>query len=192
MRPRRRDVPASSGAAVERGAPTALPVRVEGIPSALTERRQWVAWRWEWDADRHEWTKVPVNAQTGGRASVTNPAHWVAFGDALAYADVHGLPGIGFVVTRDDPFTGIDLDKCRDPMTGALALWATEIVDEFASYTEVTPTGTGVRIWIVGTVVGLVAEGRSGCRTTKPPKIEVYSADRYFTVTGHPLDGDGE
>jgi putative DNA primase/helicase len=177
------------GASTARDAPRVLPVRPDAIPSALIERPQWVAWRWEWSVERGDWTKVPVNVHTGARASVTNPAQWVAFGEALAYADVHGLPGIGFVVTRDDPFTGIDLDECRDPATGALAPWAASIVGEFASYTEVTPSGTGVRIWIVGTVVGLVAEGRSGCRTTKSPKIEIYSADRYFTVTGHRLDG---
>jgi putative DNA primase/helicase len=168
--------------------PETLPVRVDGIPSALTSRPQWVGWRWEWSTERGEWTKVPVNAKTGGRASSTNPASWTTFGDALAYADYHDLPGVGFVVSLDDPFTGIDLDRCRNPATGSLEPWAAEVVQAFDSYTEVTPTGTGVRIWIVGTVIGLVAEGRKGRRTTAPPKIEIYSAERFFTVTGERLE----
>ena len=59
------------------------------------------------------------------------------------------------MVTRDDPYVGIDLDDCRNPETGEIAAWAQEIIDRFDSYTEVSPTGTGVRI-LIRTATGLL------------------------------------
>jgi putative DNA primase/helicase len=96
----------------------------------------------------------------------------------------HNLPGIGFVVTPQDPFVGIDLDHCRHPETGDIAAWARHIVDDFDSLTEITPSETGLRIWIT-THDGLLPGGAHGRR--KGP-VEVYSAGRFFTVTGHRLE----
>lgn len=53
---------------------------------------------------------------------------------------------VGFVFTRDDPFVGIDLDHCRDPETGKIKPWALEIVAKLNSYSEVSPSGTGLHI----------------------------------------------
>jgi hypothetical protein len=112
------------------------------LPAAVIDLPQWVAWRF---AQREgKWTKVPVDPRTGANASPTNPAHWATFGDALAYADVHGLPGVGFVFAASDPYCGVDLDGCRDPETGELEEWAAAIVDDLASYTELSPSEKGV------------------------------------------------
>jgi len=46
---------------------------------------------------------------------------------------------------------GIDLDKCRNPETGELEPEAQEIVRRMDSYTEVSPSGTGVHIYVIGT-----------------------------------------
>jgi primase-polymerase (primpol)-like protein len=164
--------------------PVALPVRLDGLPAALTERRQWVAWRFEWVAEAKadaggRWTKVPVNVHTGGRASSTNPAQWAPFGDALAYADTHGLPGVGFVFAAEDPFCGIDLDTCRDPDTGDLDAWAGAIVADLDSYAELSPSGTGVHV-IVAAALPVTSGRRKG-------RLEMYHAARYFTMTGHRL-----
>jgi putative DNA primase/helicase len=168
--------------------PTALPVCVDGVPTELTARDQWVAWRYDWDVERGEWTKRPYDARTRRLASPTDPATWSPFAAALAAANADGFDGIGYVVSREDPYTGIDLDACRDPATGTLADWAAAIVAAFASYTEITPSGTGIRIWIVGTIIGLATDGRAGRKATAPHKIEVYSGDRFFTVTGRTLE----
>jgi primase-polymerase (primpol)-like protein len=96
----------------------------------------------------------------------------------------HNLSGIGFVVTRHDPFVGIDLDDCRDPQTGAIEAWARQIVDHFDSLTEITPSETGLRIWIT-THDGLLPGGEQGRRKGR---IEIYGAGRFFTVTGHRLE----
>src|SRR5262249_15610356 len=120
-------------------------------------------------------------------ASSTDPATWCDFGTAVEVMTRRGWSGVGFVVTPDDPFTGIDLDDCRDPETGTLAPWAAEIVDLFRSYTEASPSGTGVRIWIVGTLIGLLPDGKQG---GKRGGIEAYSGGKYLTVTGHRIGED--
>jgi hypothetical protein len=166
--------------------PEVLPINVAAIPADLRERPQWVGWRWEWVESRDKpgkWTKLPVNARTGQEASSTDPSSWSDFATALAYARVRDLPGIGDVFSADDPFTGVDLDNCRDPETGAIEPWAAAIVAGLDSYTELSPSGTGVHV--------IVRATKPGPRCTKPVgavgKIEMYDASRYFTVTGHRL-----
>jgi putative DNA primase/helicase len=90
-------------------------------PEELRTKDQFVTWREE---DRGgDPTKVPYSIR-GGRASSTNPNTWAPFDDVIVYAEENGMDGIGFVFTEDDPYTGIDLDKCRNPETGEIEPWA--------------------------------------------------------------------
>lgn len=162
--------------------PPIRPVDVAGIPPELAALPQWLGWKWEWDGKK--WTKVPYDANTGRHASSTNPVTWASFEVAVTFMNSERLPGIGFVVTRDDPYVGVDLDNCRNPETGAIDAWAQQIVDDFDSYAEITPSETGLRIWIT-THSRLLPGGESGRRKGS---IEIYVADRYFTVTGHRLE----
>jgi primase-polymerase (primpol)-like protein len=162
--------------------PPTRPVNVAGIAADLAALPQWVCWKWSWIGGR--WTKVPYNAKTGGRASTSATTTWAPLGAALACMERNHFPGIGFVLTPDDPFVGIDLDRCRDPETGEIAAWARQIVDAFDSLTEITPSETGLRIWIT-THDGLLPGDAHGRR--KGP-VEIYGAGRFFTVTGHRLE----
>jgi putative DNA primase/helicase len=54
--------------------------------------------------------------------------------------------GIGLVLTEDDPYAAGDLDHCRDPQSGEIQPWAQAIVNRLQSYTEISPSGTGLRI----------------------------------------------
>src|SRR5271163_1982581 len=101
------------------GGGPSLPARHGG--AALKELRalpQWVCWRYEQRGDKL--TKPPVNPHTGRGASHSNPTHWGSYEQACKRAGRDKLPGIGFVLTADDGLTGIDLDECRDPDTGAI------------------------------------------------------------------------
>ena len=60
------------------------------------------------------------------------------------------MDGIGFVFTSDDRYTGIDLDKCRNPKTGEISPKAVEIVRLLNSYTEISPSGCGLHIILKG------------------------------------------
>lgn len=152
-------------------------------PASLLELAQWVTWRREQrqkpNGDIY-WTKVPYNPRNGHKAQTNNPRTWGTFAQATAAAKRARHDGVGFVVTREDPFVGIDLDHCRDAVTGELEAWARAIVEQMRSYTEVSPSGTGLRILVQGT---LPPQHR------KDGDIEMYENGRFFTMTGLHLDG---
>jgi putative DNA primase/helicase len=159
---------------IEAISPVVFPI--ENIPQELTERPQWVCWRYEEREDKM--TKVPY-AATGWRASSTDPTTWSTFDEALAAQQKRGYDGIGFVFSDADPYCGIDLDKCRNPKTGKISAWATKILERVpGGYVEASPSGTGIHIIVEGTVRG------GGMR--KGP-VEMYSRARFFTITGEPL-----
>jgi len=151
----------------------------DSLPDVLVQRSQWVCWRIE---ERNEKsTKIPVDPQTGGYASATDSATWTTIDAAIDYARSSTVvDGIGFVFTDDDAFVGIDVDDCRDAETGALSAEARDIVDRLDSYTEISPSGTGLHIIVRGNLPG--GRNRRG-------GIELYETARYFTVTGQRLDG---
>lgn len=139
----------------------------------------WVIWRTE--SRNGKATKVPHRADGRGKADSTDPETWATFETSAAKVKVNGASGLGAVLTP--PYIGIDLDNCRTPETGEIEEWAQAIVNSIDSYTEVSPSGRGLHIWIKGRLP------RGGNRKGS---IEMYDQDRYFTVTGNHLDGTPE
>ncbi|HEX6827104.1 MAG TPA: VapE domain-containing protein [Nitrospiraceae bacterium] len=171
------------------------PLDTPDIPDVLKAYRQWVLWRGVekiTEKGTIKLDKVPINAQTLQQASTTDPSTWHTFDACVAALETaleeweHDAPqryrggGIGFVFTAEDPFVGIDLDHCFDPTTGTIATWAQGYVTQLNSYTEITPSGTGLHTLVEGT---LPSQGR------KKGPIEMYDAGRFFTVTGWILQG---
>ena len=154
-------------------------IQFDTIPQALKDRKQWVVWRLVPKKSETKPTKIPYNAVTGGLASSTNPETWSTFEAASARFARGGYSGIGFTFDYDDPYAGIDLDHCRNPETGAIEPEAQAIITRLNSYAEISQSGAGVHIFVEGSV----PVGR------KSKQVEIYSDDRYFTVTGHHLTG---
>jgi len=145
----------------------------EAIPAALRSERRWMLWNLEWATNK--WTKLPKQAH-GGNAKSNDPATWASF-DAVREAYLRGgFDGIGFALGGG--FVGVDLDNCRDPQTGAGEEWAREIINALGSYTEVSPSGTGFKVFCLG-------EWHGGWtrKTHASGEVEVYTR-QYFTVTG--------
>jgi putative DNA primase/helicase len=162
-----------------------LRVIPEAIPPELKALPQWVVWRYTWDADRDEWTKVPLNPRTGNKASSTNPKAQTSFDFAYQrYQDSQTeswrFDGIGLVLRPENEIVGFDPDDCADPETGEIAPWALKIVQQVPTYWERSPTRTGLRGFGKGRKPG------SRCRTGD---FEMYSHGRYLCITGHHLDG---
>lgn len=156
----------------------------ENIPEELRSRAQWVTWRYAISHGRL--TKVPVSALTGRNASTTDACTWASFSvarDAVARNPL--LAGVGFVFAPDDPFCGVDLDHSRNPETGEIAPWAQEAIDLLGSYSEVSPSQTGVKIWARACLPG---KGRKKYGADGAA-IEMYDRGRFFTVTSHALPG---
>jgi hypothetical protein len=142
----------------------------------VKELAQWINWRYE-ERDG-KLTKVPVCPHTGELAAVNRPETWGTYDKAVLASKEHGHDGVGFVFTEEDPYSGIDLDECRDPETGEVGDWATELVEQLNSYTELSPSGGGVHILVKAK---LPLGGR------RKDQIEMYDTGRFFTVTGQHL-----
>jgi primase-polymerase (primpol)-like protein len=157
-------------------APTALPVIAHAIPDELKERRQFVAWKYV--SRGGKWTKVPINPDMGSHAQTDAPSTWGTFAQARDRQCTDRLPGVGYVFSPADPYCGIDFDKCRDPETGALDPEVRAMIGLLDSYSEISPSGTGVKV-----VIRAAITGDRNRKTT----IEMYDALRFFTLTGHRL-----
>lgn len=156
------------------------------IPAELAAPPRWVCWRSE-ERDGKP-TKVPYRPRGGARASATDPSHWSDLDTALAAAEDarRGYDGVGFVFAPNGGFAGVDLDDSLDE-DGRPLPWARAIIEKLASYTEVSPSGRGVKIFVRGE---LPQRDESGARARRRAgDIEMYDRERYFTVTGNHLAG---
>jgi hypothetical protein len=159
----------------------------------------WLAWRTEIRNGRP--TKVPYS--TPHRKAKSNDATtWTSFDAAAATAQaIGGELGIflGIECGAGYRLGGIDLDTCRDPITGKLTDWAERVVERFGSYAEISPSGKGVKIFFsylgddldeLRSILG-DRDGRAFKEPgdEHPPGIEVYVRFRYFAVTCDVLPG---
>lgn len=122
--------------------------------------------------------KLPIDPKTGKAADSTDPATWADYATAAAAVTPLGCRGVGFVL--GDGFAGIDLDHCIDPATGVVDDTALDIVDAMQSYTEISPSGTGLHILWRGEKAGKACRRALGSGVG----LEMYDGGRYFTVTG--------
>lgn len=158
------------------------PQRVRAnVPACLSERAQWVCWIYIVRDGKK--TKCPISPTNGGNASSTDPATWSTFEQALAACRACAeLEGVGFVFSADDPFAGVDLDNCIDLMTGRAKPWAQVFLGQLDSYSEVSPSGTGVKMFVRASKPG------PRCKTTcEDGAVEIYGDGRFYTFTGHSL-----
>ena len=174
------------------GKPTTHQRDLAKLPRALTpliERPQWCVWRWT-QQQNGRWQKPPFMAKQPERhASTSDPATWCEYKTALATAQAGDADGITYMLTENDPFAAIDLDHCRDAYLCSIDIWAQNFLDTARdSYAEVTPSGTGCRIW--GLAAGdplhkkftLVIDG-------KEITAELFRrARKALTVTGYRLN----
>jgi hypothetical protein len=154
------------------------------VPHVLRERRQWVCWKYICRGGKQ--TKCPINPRNGGRASSTDPETWLSFDEAVAAWQAGGHAGIGYVFATVDPFCGIDLDGCIDD-AGAIVPAAREIIDALNSYTEVSPSGRGIKVFIAG-----AKPDDARCRSKAIEgykETEVYDRERFFAVTSRHVPG---
>lgn len=142
----------------------------------LKQQRRWVLWRLEMVRNnRGELvpTKVPYR-RDGSRASSTDPATWCTY--AEAQAAVGSYSGTGAMMGQG--LGCVDLDHCV--ADGKIMPWAREIIIALDSYSEFSPSGTGVHI--IAEDILLPGKGRK--RPYESGAVEVYDTARFLTFTG--------
>ena len=174
---------------------------------SLAHRSCWVAWQTEARGPSERPTKIPYSPVGQGRAKANDPATWgtrdAATVRVAALAKPFDLGGVGLELCAlggGRSIGGIDLDTCYDPESGVIAPWAMAVVDNLNSYTEVSPSGAGVKVFflfltadhdVIRRALGKKADGElkfssSWSRKTgadHPPAIELHTGNRYFAVT---------
>ena len=162
----------------------------------------WVGWQLE--GRDGAVTKVPYVAV--GQRARANAHRWLTRAAAENLDTIlpkpHGIGGIGLEFTTLDDgraLAGIDLDTCRNIETGKTEDWALNIIGRFNSYTEVSPSLTGVKIFFTYHAADLekvrALMGTQWSKSYKraagkhPPAIEMHLGNRYFCVTEQRLDG---
>ncbi len=159
------------------GAAARPKVNTVHVPVELRALNQWVLWRLEPSPkDPAKLTKVPYRVRRPDvGASSTDPGQWAPYAEAIAALDREtSMSGVGFVVATHSGIAGVDLDHCINDR-GTLEPWAAEIVTALDSYTEVTPSGRGIRVFV---------EARLPPAGRKKGNVEMYDAGRFLTVTG--------
>lgn len=151
------------------------------IPEILKQLPNWVA----------RVDKFPVDPNTGLNADCNYPQTWGTFEQAVCFV---GQPDImnnicdGIGIELNAPYCGIDIDDCRDTETGELTREALDIIRTMDSYTEISPSGTGVHILYMNDG-NKYPERRKKKYIDETQQLEMYQTGRYFTVTGNVLDG---
>lgn len=158
--------------------PVALKVIPENIPERLKRLDQWVLWVYQFR--NGEWTKVPQytdDIRGTSNASSTNASTWMTYERAAGFyvTNPGQWDGIGFMLTPKSNLTGVDVDKCIGA-DGQLSEDAEAEIRRFKSYAERSPSGRGIRVFVLGPLKG---EGR------KKGPYEIYNGERFLTVTGH-------
>lgn len=157
-----------------------------GLIQGMRKLDQWMVWRY--CESPGGMRKRPLRVRDAGEkyddeaAKYTDPNNWLEFSEAFEIAHSWtGVAGIGFVLTYDDPYIAVDLDGCIHQGQVSDFVWG--LIQRAKSYTEVSPSGKGVHIYLNGRVP------RQGWTKEEPSqRIEVY--DKYFiTVTGNHIPG---
>jgi len=172
-----------------------MPVQIDSIPPYLTQFKSWVYWQWTWlkpkkkrDGTKTEgkWTK-PMYRLDGEYASSNKPEEWSYL---FELSTLENYSGAGFVLRDEYGLVGVDLDHVIDE-AGVIAPWAAEVIQNCNSYSEISPSGTGVKIWLLGTVPKRM---RKMVVIDDDQQLELYGGNgRYFTsiTSGVPTIGGG-
>jgi hypothetical protein len=158
----------------------------DNIPPELKAHPHWVCGRVD---------KAPINPKTGCLAQANDPRSWASFDEAVKYREDHnnnGIKTVGFEASKaeesKDPFSFYDLDHCRNVETGEIEPWALEIIETIDSYTEASPSGTGIRIAVTCDLPP-VNRKKGGIGISGKSSIEIANHGKYFSVTGNHLEG---
>jgi putative DNA primase/helicase len=148
-----------------------------GLLSELQPLSQWVVWKGELEDGKRK--KVPYNPNyRNARASVKISKSWGTLETALHALETGNYSGLGFMLTP--PIVMIDLDKRVEKETGTITdPEASEIVHALASYTELSPSRTGLHI---------LASADRPIRSLHTA-IEIYQQDRFTTITTDHIAG---
>lgn len=158
----------------------------ENCPKLIRNRKQFVCWKYELIDGK--WAKVPYNPNAEYnekelwkcRAKSNDESTWGKFKEACDSVKKYNYDGVGIMLGRS--LIGIDLDDVIE--NGEISNFAKSIIDMMGSYTEYSPSKTGIHILLFGDM--------DKSRRKKINQIEIYKENRFFTFTGDIVDSNNK
>ena len=164
----------------------------KSIPEELKLNAVWCCWKYVKN-DNGDNIKMPFNPLTGYRARSNDKSTFVTYPTILRYANSYiafegkkQIGGIGLGIFNG--YSAIDIDHCVDE-NGNISDMAQEIIDFCQSYTEFSPSGTGIRIIFKSLIK--IDKNKYYINNAKN-HLEIYISDntnKFVTITGN---GKGE
>lgn len=150
-------------------------------PDELKRLKQWVVYEAKSRGINDKPTKIPKNPRTLRNASTSDPTSWGTYQEAAKACKANPtLNGIGVVLTEHDEYTGVDLDGVICKKSGDLSDTALEIVSTLGSYTEISPSGTGLHV---------IVRAKLPPNGNRRGSVEMYDQGRFLTFTGDVYKG---
>ncbi|MBF0548179.1 MAG: hypothetical protein HQM08_27330 [Candidatus Riflebacteria bacterium] len=151
---------------------------INSLPVCIKSVNQWVIWA-AVPRENGKIGKPPIGLDGKLLSGWQQPENQFTFDKALQYLNDKkpaNVAGIGVAFNGTEPFTALDLDDCLE--NGNLATWARKIVQMCGSYTEISPSGKGLRVFVLGKIPGAKPHAKKGA-------LEIFSASGYVTTTGN-------
>lgn len=149
----------------------------EKLPKELKEKGLFCLWRYE--ERNSQKTKVPYSVN-GKRADSTQKQCFSNLNAVTQAEFPHDGIGIGIF----DGLCAVDIDHCVN--NGSVSDMAKEIIDTLDSYTEISPSGTGIRIFFTADGVGY--NKSEYYINNRDLGLEIYVCgytNKFLTVTGN-------
>lgn len=153
----------------------------ERLPDELKQNGRFCLWRYELRDGKK--TKVPYRTD-GSRASPGDSDDFVPFETVVKAFSEGGYDGIGLHI--GGKFSAIDIDGCL--IDGNMTDIARDISDTMDSYTEISPSGKGIRI--VFNSAGVDYDKLRYYINNRNIHVEVYAAgctEKYVTLTDNAI-----
>jgi hypothetical protein len=151
-------------------------------PALLGDLPGWLMWRFEDSPGSIKPRKVPYyvdgSRRYGEQGSPSDRRRLTTFAAAASAAARRGMDGVGLALMPEWQITAVDFDHC---VTAGAVL--DDVLDAVAgTYAEYSPSGTGVRAFVTGTL----GNGKS-IGGQHAFGVELFTSTGYVTFTGNPL-----
>lgn len=151
-------------------------MKLNNIPVELKEQNYWCVWK-----DK----KVPYNPKNNELAKTNDPNTFSDFQTACNALNTGNYRGLGIGIFNG--ICAIDIDHCIN--NGQLSDMANDIIKKMNSYTEISPSGTGIRI--IFTIKDFTYDKEIYFIHNKDIKLEIYvsgATNKYVTITGNSIN----
>ncbi len=155
------------------------------IPKFMQENGKFCLWKLEMKPGKAKPDKIPYQLN-GKRADATNPQHYASFNEVVDEYVKGGYAGIG--IGCFEPLRLVDVDDCV--IDGKLDECGQDIMDILDSYTELSPSGNGIHIFILAD--GFAYDSESYYINNRNTHVEAYAPDvtgKFLTLTGKAIHG---